>query len=425
MSKSNPRVKPTVAKTKYPTNVGRPISLLGPLDHISEDQMKQLVNSIYIISCHGCRTGTSFEVNNRIFVVSTSRHQYKAVSPIFVKVGPSYSVIEPTKVIAQNVANANTIGVVVESIRNSIVPEFGPATKNHALSKRTRAVVKMRDSDSKLMTIPDSRLFIAGKEISGYEGVFVVNKQERRIDDVTTQFGLTERNPAERTIAVVPRPHPQHDYLTHIIEHLKQEVIAGNSILTKPESMTEAEVKQLKRYIEIKKMDIRMLKIELKNESVQGKYKYVAPHGTHLERDVHFSDIANHPRIQDGDVIILHVCNGICDERMSFMHGERDARPRGLTRTPSSILEKNVLKGAICDPDVPDSDAGDDMGGGNSNLKTKKNNNIKRKKYKRLRLASLASVTVKRRALHRKLRRSRIRSYRKSYHIFDEYKFCL
>ena len=156
-----------------------------------------------------------------------------------------------------------------------------------------------------------------------------------------------------------------------------------------------------------------MLEIELKNESVLGKYKYVAQgtDGTSIERDVLFSDIANHPKIQDGDVIILHVCNGICDERTSFLHGEpidvRRVKLAAFGRTPSiSTGQANVSTGLVFDPNVLPSDG--EMGGGNSKLKTKKNN-IKRKKYKRL--------TVKRRALRRKLRRSRNRSYRKSYRI--------
>lgn len=402
---------------------GNPISMLGPLDDISDDQMARQVGNIYIVSCHGCRTGTSFEVGKDISVVSTSRHQYKASSPTVVKEGTTYSVIEPTKSIAQNVAGAKTISELIKSIRNSIVPEVEPATKKHALSKGTRAVIKMRNSSGR-MTIPDSQLFVAGKKITGYEGVFFVNKSERRIDDVTADFGLIKREPADRTLVVTPTPHPQHDRLSDIIVQLKGELnwtrehykpLLSNLNPTPEEYLKQGEVKH---YIEGRDIDIKMLETELKNESVLGKYKYVAQgtDGTSVERDVLFSDIANHPKIQDGDVIILHVCNGICDEPTSFMHGEsvaeRSKKKLILTRTPSfegiDPLHRPT-EGVIYLDDAAYSLGQELLYGGNSNLKTKTKRNIKRKKYKRL--------TVKRRALRRKLfrSRSRNRSYRKSY----------
>lgn len=155
-----------------------------------------------------------------------------------------------------------------------------------------------------------------------------------------------------------------------------------------------------------------MLQIELKNESVLGKY-FMKDAVTNQEREVLFSDIANHPRIQNGDVIILHACNDICDKHNGLMHGEpadvRKAKLAAFGRTPSIRTDQdNVLTGLIYRDDTPYSGA-EDMGGGNSKLKTKTKKNIKMKKYKRL--------TVKRRALRRKLRRSRNRSYRKSYRI--------
>ena len=402
-----------------PNPPGRAISMLGPLDDISDDQMARQVGNIYIVSCHGCRTGTSFEVGKDISVVSTSRHQYKASSPIVVKERTTYSVIEPTKTIARNVADATTISELIKSIRNSIVPEVEPAMKKHALSKGTRAVIKMRNSASQPMRIPESQLFVAGKKISGYEGVFLVNKLKRRIDDVTAGFGLIERT--DRTLVdVTPPPHPQHDSLSDIIVQLKGELnwtrdhyktLLSNLNPTPDESLKQGEVKH---YIEGRDIDIKMLETELKNESVLGKYKYVAQgtDGTSVERDVLFSDIANHRKIQDGDVIILHVCNSICDQYTGFRHGEstavRNAKMEVLGRIFSSNTgQTDISTGLVFDPNLLPSDG--EMGGGNSNLKTKTKRNIKRKKYKRL--------TVKRRALRRKLRRSRNRSYRKSYRI--------
>lgn len=416
-------VASTIAKVKPdPPRAGNPISMLGPLDNISQEQMDRQVGNIYVVSGHGCRTGTSFEVGKDISVVSTSRHQYKASSPTVVKVGTTYSVIEPTKSIGQNVAGAKTISELIKSIRNSIVPEVEPATKKHALSKGTRAVIKMRNSASQPMRIPESQLFVAGKKISVYEGVFFVNKREGRIDDVTADFGLIERKPADRTSDRLEQtPHPQHDSLSRIISELKDELNWTREhykpLLSNLNPTSEDYLKQgqINRYIDGKKFDIYMLEIELKNESVLGKYKYVAQgtDGTSVERDVLFSDIANHPKIQDGDVIILHVCNGICDQHTSFLHGEpRDVRRAKLAafgRTLSSSTgQDNVLTGLIYRDDTTYSD-GENMGGGNSKLKTKTKRNIKRKKYKRL--------TMKRRALRRKLRRSHNRSYRKSYRI--------
>lgn len=403
-------------RKKSKPNIGRAISLSGPLDEI-RGRMGNPVGNIYIVSCHGCRTGRSFDVRQNISVVTTSRHQYKASGPTGVMGNDifgtrTYLVIEPTMAIGENIIatiatnpDQRTIGGVVESIRNSIVPEVDPATKNHALSKGTRAVIKMRDIDSRLMTIPESRLFVPGKKISGYEGVFLVNREEKRIVDVTADFGLTKREDTDRTIVKQTR-HPQHDDINNIIKRLKSQL--EQYINSRSITITEEQIKS-------KKFDIQMLEIELENKSVLGKYKHVAQGmdgTTSVERDVLFSDIANHPTIQDGDVIILHVCNGICDERTSFLHGEstdvRKAKLAQVGRTPSNRTgQDNVLTGLIYRDDTPYSEA-EDMGGGNSNLKTKKNNNIKRKKYKRL--------TVKRRA-RRKLRRSRNRSYRKSYHI--------
>ena len=409
---SNPKPR---KKSKLNSNLGRAISMSGPLDEI-RGRMGNPVGNIYIVSCHGCRTGRSFDVRQNISVVTTSRHQYKASGPTGVMGTDifgtrTYLVIEPTMAIGENIIatiatnpDQRTIGGVVESIRNSIVPEVGPATKNHPLSKGTRAVIKMQDSDSQLMTIPESRLFVPGKKISGYEGVFIVEPGSVSVvRDVTAVFGLTKREDTDRTIVKQTR-HPQHDDINIIINRLKSQLeqyINSRSIV-----ITEEQIKS-------KKFDIQMLEIELENKSVLGKYKYVAQGmdgTTSVERDVLFSDIANHPAIQDGDVIILHVCNGICDERGSFQHGEGDDKRTiiGLRRTRSSSIEQNVLKGVIFHPTTEYSEGEDLGGGGNSNLKTKKNNNIKRKKYKRL--------TVKRRA-RRKLRRSRNRSYRKSYRI--------
>lgn len=401
-------------------SAGRPISLSSdPLDEI-RPRMGDPVRNIYIVSSHGCRTGTSFEVGKNISVVTTSRHQYKTSTPTVVKVieaiiGPTYSVIEPTMIIGKNIAaNPNTIEGVVDSIRGSISPEDDKhQTMDHALSKRTRAVIKMRKNDIQPMTIPDSRIFVSGKKISGYEGVFLVNREEKRISivDVTPQFGLIKREPADRTLALKsPKPHPQHAVIEKIIGKLKKDI-------KQLQEFTQGLTKSGDGHIRRKQMDIDMLEIELKNESVMGEYKHAPDPHTGVERDVLFSDIANHATIQDGDVIILHACNGICGERMSFMHGEGDDKRTGtgLRRTRSSSIEQNVLKGIIYCDDTPYS-AGEEMGGGNSNLKTKKNNNanIKKKKNKRL-----SVTTIKRRALHRKLRRSRSRnrSYRKPYHI--------
>lgn len=416
MSNSKPRKKSTTQPS------GRAISMSGPLDEII-DRMSNPVGNVYIVSCHGCRTGKSFVVNKNISVVTTSRHQYKASSPTVVKVGDTYSVIEPTKSIGQNVADAKTISDLIESIQNSIVPQVEPATKKHPLSKGTRAVIKMRDRDSQPMTIPESQLFVAGKQISGFEGVFFVNRQTRHIDDVTTRFGLVERKPEDRMSRRFEQtPHPQHDSLSHIIKRLEDEISNITShysdLLSKPNPTPEesSERQQLRHYIQGKENDIQMLKIELENTSVLGKYKYVAQgtDGTIVERDVLFSDIANHPTIQDGDVIILHACNGICDERTSLMHGEstadRNLKLSAIKRTRSSDTgQDNVLTGLIYRDDIQYSDGGENMGGGNSKLKTKTKRKIKMKKYKRL--------TMKRRALRRKLRRSRNRSYRKSYRI--------
>jgi hypothetical protein len=396
----------------------------GPLDNISQAQMNQPVGKIYIVSGHGCRTGGSFDVEKNISVVTTSEHQYKASSPTGVMGrGPlgtdTYSVIEPTKSIGQNVADAKTISELIESIRNSIVPQVDPATKKHPLSKGTRAVIKMRNSDSQPMTIPESRLFVAGKKISGFEGVFFVNSQTRGIEDVSEQFGLTKRDPEDRKSGLLKQTSHDPkvvDYYNGIIGHLKHEVEQYNEVIKSGSITEQSFVDQLRRYIQGKKFDIQMLEIELKNESVLGKYKYVAQSmdgTTSVERDVLFSDIANHSIIRDGDVIILHVCNGICDEHTSLSHGEpapvRMAKLVAFGRTLSgSTGQTGVKRGLVYHDDTPPSD-GEGMGGGNSKLKTKKNNNIKMKKYKRL--------TVKRRALRRKLRRSHNRSYRKSYRI--------
>lgn len=409
-------VASTIAKVKPDpnSNIGRPISLSGPLDEI-EDRMSNPVGNTYIVSCHGCRTGRSFDVGKNISVVTTSRHQYKASGPTVVKVkdafGPSlvdtYSVIEPTMAIGQNIIATNnpTIGGVVESIRNTIVPEDEQhATKNHAFAKRTRAVIKMRDSDSQPMTIPESRLFVAGKKISGYEGVFIV-KPGVVVRDVTAEFGLTEREDKDRESSLLRQtPHPQVDIFTRLITGLIHQL--ARYTLTNPGAVDQ---------IKIKENDIKMLETEMENRSVLGKYFLSELGGTHVDRDVLFSDIANHPKIQDGDVIILYVCNDECDKRTGFRHGEptadRNAKLGVLGRTLSGITgEDNVLKGIIYRDDTPHSDG--EMGGGNSNLKTKTKRNIKRKKYKRL-----SVTTVKRRALRRKLRRSRNRSYRKSYRI--------
>lgn len=399
-------------------SAGRPISLSSdPLEEI-RPRMGDPVRNIYIVSSHGCRTGTSFEVGKNISVVTTSRHQYKTSTPTVVKVieaiiGPTYSVIEPTMIIGKNIAaNPNTIEGVVDSIRGSISPEDDKLqTMDHALSKRTRAVIKMRKNDIQPMTIPDSRIFVSGKKISGYEGVFLVNREKKRISivNVTPQFGLIKREPADRTLKG-SKPHPQHAVIEKIIGKLKKDI-------KQLQEFTQGLTKSGDGHIRRKQMDIDMLEIELKNESVMGEYKHAPDPHTGVERDVLFSDIANHATIQDGDVIILHACNGICGERMSFMHGEGDDKRTGtgLRRTRSSSIEQNVLKGIIYRDDTPYS-AGEEMGGGNSKLKTKKNNNtnIKKKKNKRL-----SVTTIKRRALHRKLRRSRSRnrSYRKPYHI--------
>jgi hypothetical protein len=377
------------------------------------------VRNTYIVSSHGCRTGAFFEVDKNISVVTTSRHQYKTSTPTVVKVietivGRTYSVIEPTMIIGKNIAaNPNTIGGVVESIMGSISPEDDKLqTMNHAFSKRTRSVIKMRKNDSQRMSIPDSRIFVSGKKISGYEGVFLVNREEKRIVDVTHQFGLIKREPADRTLNG-PKLHPQDAVIAKIINKLKKDI---NQIQEFTKGLSNSGDPHIRR----KQIDIDMLEIELKNESVKGEYKHAPDPHTGVERDVLFSDIVNHATIQDGDVIILHACNGICHERMSFEHGEGDDKRTGigLRRTRSSSIEQNVLKGIIYVPSTPHSE-GEEMGGGNSNLKTKKNNNnnnnnIKKKKYKRL-----SVTTVKRRVLHRKLRRSRSRnrSYRKSYHI--------
>ena len=195
-------------------------------------------------------------------------------------------------------------------------------------------------------------------------------------------------------------PHPQVDIFTHLIIGLKRQ-LARYTLTNNPGAVDQI------------KNDIKMLETEMENRSVLGKYFLRS--GTHVDRDVLFSDIANHPKIQDGDVIILYVCNDECDKHTGFLHGEptadRNAKLGVLGRTLSGITgEDNVLKGIIYRDDTPHS-AGEEMRGGNSKLKTKKNN-IKRKKYKRL-----SVTTVKRRALRRKLRRSRNRSYRKSYRI--------
>ena len=405
-------------------SAGRPISLSSdPLEEI-RPRMGDPVRNIYIVSSHGCRTGTSFQVGKNISVVTTSRHQYKTSTPTVVKVtepiiGDTYSVVEPTMIIGKNIAaNPNTIKGVVDSIRGSISPEDDTLqTMDHALLKRTRAVIKMRKNDDiQPMTIPDSRIFVSGKKISGYEGVFLVNREEEKrisIDDVTPQFGLIKREPADRTLnGYTPKPHPQRAVIEKIIGKLKNDI-------KKIQDLTKGVTTSGDGYIRRKQMDIDMLEIELKNESVMGEYKHAPDPLTGVERDVLFSDIANHATIQDGDVIILHACNGICGERMSFMHGEGDDKRTGigLRRTRSSSIEQNVLKGIIYRDDTPYS-ASEEMGGGNSNLKTKKNNatNIKKKKNKRL-----SGTTIKRRALHRKLRRSRSRSrnrsYLKLYHI--------
>lgn len=387
-------------------SAGRPISLSSdPLDEI-RPRMGDPVRNIYIVSSHGCRTGTSFEVGKNISVVTTSRHQYKTSTPVVVNVieaivGRTYSVVEPTMIIGKNIAaNPNTIGGVVDSIRGSISPEDDKLqTMNHALSKRTRAVIKMRKNDIQPMTIPDSQIFVSGKKISGYEGVFLVNREEKRISivDVTTQFGLIKREPADRTLKGA-KPHPQHEVIEKIIGKLKKDI-------KQIQEFTKGLTKSGDGHIRRKQMDIDMLEIELKNESVKGEYKHAPDPHTGVERDVLFSDIANHATIQDGDVIILHACNGICHERMSFIHGQGDDKRTGtgLRRTRSSSIEQNVLKGIIYHPSTPQSE-GEEMSGGNSKLKTKKNDNIKRKKYKRLTI----------RALRRKLRRSHNRSYRKS-----------
>jgi hypothetical protein len=326
-----------------------------------------LVRRTIIISCHACRPCRySFPVDKDVFVISTARHGYHTATPPVrptPQTQPSYEVVNVSNTVAKNVFKAKTVGEVISGMLESIPSSTNIGPLN-AFDKNTRVVVKARADIGKTMQIPDSLLFVRGFELpSNDEGIFLVDKANGKLSDITTEYGLMEVVDRQRNKRSRQDEQSERNY-AKLIEINMQKL----GYLEKIKATIDEQ--KYDKYKDNITKEIDSLKILLANKVANGKYI----HGTvrsnpnpYLSEQagtpqyVRLQDILNHSSTLPGDVFIIVACSSICGSSSKIPGGNAAHRAQQclvdpMLRTKSVSDEDNVSKKIISGQGAPHSE---------------------------------------------------------------------
>jgi hypothetical protein len=213
---------------------------------------------------------------------------------------------------------------------------------------RSRIMMKWKSHPKQVATLPENVLFTTGEDFVTYsQGIFLVN-DDGTIKDIAKEFGLEP----SQGITLETRPRSPES----------QALAQAEIKLIEESDMTQDEKKKLSDVVQ-RLSSHQTMKL---GSHYFPKRADVNEHIAKLvqtEQYVLLSDILTHDWINDGDLVVLLCCNGICGG-IPKTHGARKRKRTSsfLERQRSTDIEQNITKIEITRSDtVYSSGAEDEM----------------------------------------------------------------
>ena len=314
-------------------------------DHSTRIKQGRIGEKI-IISCHSCRLPPRFpqcRLTKDVVTISTSKQNYVSV---FNRVkrrmdGIINGTINAVEEVARQLCGVTNFNELPDMLRGLI---SSPEERLQTVFKaRSRIMMKWKSHPKQVATLPENVLFTTGEDFVTYpQGIFLVN-DDGTIKDIAKEFGLEP----SQGITLETRPRsPESQALAQAEIKLIEE-----SDMTQDEKKKLSDVVQkLSSHQTMKLGSHYFNKRPVVNEEIAKlvqTYQYVL-----------LSDILNRDRINDGDLVVLLCCNGICRE-IPKTHGvPRKSTP--LKRQRSTDIEQNITKIEITKSDTVYSSGAED-----------------------------------------------------------------
>lgn len=310
-------------------------------DHSSGIKQGRIGRTI-IISCHSCRLPPGFpqcRLTKDVVTISTSKQNYVSVFNRFKRrsdgiINDTINVVEEVATQLSRVTDFNELPDRLRGLISS--PEEGLQT---VFKAKSRIMMKWKRNPSKDATLPENVLFTTGEDFVTYpQGIFLVN-EDGTIEDIASKFGLN----SSQGITLGTRPRPQARVQAEL------DLINGSDMSPRKKSKLSHVVGTLSQ--EITKFGSHYF--PKRADVNEGIAKLVQ-----TDQYVLLSDILNHESINDGDLVILLCCNGICGG-IPKTHGVKRLST-SLKRQRSTDLEKNITKIEITRSDTVYSSGAED-----------------------------------------------------------------
>jgi hypothetical protein len=303
-----------------------------------------------IISCHSCRLPPGFAqctLTKNVVTVSTSKQNYVSVFNRFKKRrkdGPIDDTFNVVKVVATKLSEVTNFNELPDMLRGLISSsEEGPQT---VFKARSRIMMKWKSDPKQDATLPENVLFTTGEDFFTYpQGIFLVNGNGT-IEDIASEFGL--KSSQGITLGTRPRSHVSKAQALAEIKLIEESDMSPprkQRLVDVVQNLSSHQTMKLGSHYFPKRADV--------NEHIARLVQ--------TDQYVLLSDILTHDWINDGDLVVLLCCNGICGV-IPNTHGVPRSYKSSLVRQRSADIEQNITKIEITNPDtVYTSGAEDEM----------------------------------------------------------------
>jgi hypothetical protein len=303
-----------------------------------------------IISCHSCRLPPRFpqcRLTKDVVTISTSKQNYVSVFNRFKKRrkdGPIDDTFNVVKVVATKLSEVTNFNELPDMLRGLISSsEEGPQT---VFKARSRIMMKWKSDPKQDATLPENVLFTTGEDFFTYpQGIFLVNGNGT-IEDIASEFGL--KSSQGITLGTRPRSHVSKAQALAEIKLIEESDMSPprkQRLVDVVQNLSSHQTMKLGSHYFPKRADV--------NEHIARLVQ--------TDQYVLLSDILTHDWINDGDLVVLLCCNGICGV-IPNTHGVPRSYKSSLVRQRSADIEQNITKIEITNPDtVYTSGAEDEM----------------------------------------------------------------
>jgi hypothetical protein len=206
--------------------------------------------------------------------------------------------------------------------------------------------MKWKSDPKQDATLPENVLFTTGEDFFTYpQGIFLVNGNGT-IEDIASEFGL--KSSQGITLGTRPRSHVSKAQALAEIKLIEESDMSPprkQRLVDVVQNLSSHQTMKLGSHYFPKRADV--------NEHIARLVQ--------TDQYVLLSDILTHDWINDGDLVVLLCCNGICGV-IPNTHGVPRSYKSSLVRQRSADIEQNITKIEITNPDtVYTSGAEDEM----------------------------------------------------------------